>query len=381
MERIGQLASLGHLTLIRKAQQSDVKVLRRSTVIRLRIPERRFTHLRPPALVPTVDKAYEMILQDTLQVSPAEHKSLYGQENIVDDSSIPRNDEPNILGTRIEPRSNKESPKVEITKDKEVEITKETLVVEITNVVIPVNVNDDDEEITDEVYELKRREKGKPVEETRNSPIPTLIRKSFNTLADNLHDVMVETLPTMVGKHIKEQVPEQVQNQVLEVRNNSGSNLDTQLRLQLPMSFILKLRQPLRRSLCDALLREENSAKAAEDIGPNYKNLNKNDIKDIYLLIMNGKVPDYVDTRLLWSLSVFIRSIVIWERVHDFQLGIESYQQKYGYVQKDLTKEEAEYLKLFEEETEERLKHRRQMRRWEMFMNGRPLGPRRERPE
>ncbi|GKD81226.1 hypothetical protein Tco_1348065, partial [Tanacetum coccineum] len=183
---------------------------------------------------------------------------------------------------------------------------------------------------------------------------------------------------------------------------------------------------------------------------PDYNNLNKNDIEDIYLLIMNGKVPDYADTGLLWSLSVFIRSTVIWERVHDFQLGIESYQQKvnltaptmtfpgiedhemfsiiyehvhgiiyknnkkekramrhseihkfydatlnrvleglksynidvkYGYVQKDLTKEEAEYLKLFEEEIEERLKHRRQMRRWEMFVNGRPLGPRRERPE
>ncbi|GJX19284.1 putative reverse transcriptase domain-containing protein [Tanacetum coccineum] len=61
---------------------------------------------------------------------------------------------------------------------------------------------------------------------------------------------------------------------------------------------------------------------------PDYKNLNKNDIEDIYLLIMNGKVPDYADTGLLWSLSVFIRSSVIWERVHDFQLRIESYQQK-----------------------------------------------------
>ncbi|GKA71594.1 hypothetical protein Tco_0777733 [Tanacetum coccineum] len=61
---------------------------------------------------------------------------------------------------------------------------------------------------------------------------------------------------------------------------------------------------------------------------PDYKNLNKNDIEDMYLLITNGKVPDYVETVLLWSLSVFIRSSVIWERVHDFQLGIESYQQK-----------------------------------------------------
>ncbi|GJT99975.1 putative reverse transcriptase domain-containing protein [Tanacetum coccineum] len=141
-------------------------------------------------------------------------------------------------------------------------------------------------------------------------------------------------------------------------------------------------------------------------------------------------VPDYANIGLLWSLSVFIRGTVIWERVHDFQLGIESYQQKvnltaptmtflgikdhemfsiiyepvhgiiyknskkekwvmrhseihkfcdptlnrvleglksynndvkYGYVQKDHTKEEAEYLKLFEEEIEERLKHPRKV--------------------
>ncbi|GJX63634.1 hypothetical protein Tco_0296534, partial [Tanacetum coccineum] len=61
---------------------------------------------------------------------------------------------------------------------------------------------------------------------------------------------------------------------------------------------------------------------------PDFKNLNKNDIEDMYLLIMNGKVLDYAETGLLWSLSVLIKSSVIWERVHDFQLGIESYQQK-----------------------------------------------------
>ncbi|GJU04891.1 hypothetical protein Tco_1121321 [Tanacetum coccineum] len=180
---------------------------------------------------------------------------------------------------------------------------------------------------------------------------------------------------------------------------------------------------------------------------PDYKNLNKNDIEDMYLLIMNGKVPDYAETGLLWSLSVFIRSSVIWERVHDFQLGIESYQQKvnltaptisfpgiekhkmfsiiyepvhgiiyknskkekrvmrhseihkfcdatlnrvleglksynndvkYGYIQRDLIEDEVEYLKLFAEEIEVRLKYQNQMRRWEMYVNGRPLGPRRE---
>ncbi|GKF06453.1 hypothetical protein Tco_0037121, partial [Tanacetum coccineum] len=129
------------------AESSDP---RRSTVILLRIPERRSTRLTPPSPVTTDDKADEMILQDTLQVSLVEHKSreeqearenmalvdehltseeiekmVDGQENIVDDSSIPRNDKPNIPGTRIEPRSDKESPEVEIAKEKEVEISKE----------------------------------------------------------------------------------------------------------------------------------------------------------------------------------------------------------------------------------------------------------------
>ncbi|GKE09417.1 hypothetical protein Tco_1412968, partial [Tanacetum coccineum] len=299
---------------------------------------RRSTRLTSPAPVPTVNKADEMILEDTLQVSLAEHKSheeqearenmalvdehlaseeiekmVDGQENIVDDSSIPRNDESNIPGTRIEPRSDKESLKVEISKEKEVEIAKEKEVeiskekeVELTNVVIPVNVNDEDEEITDEVYELKRKDKGKIVEETRNSPIPTTIRsprihtnlvssdteklqelmdtphttslsslphkklaktnrllsllkakptrfkryksffhelqgrcsylfahlrarfmprKSFDTLADNLHDVMVETLPAMVDKHIKEQERGNIQAQISTKIENAISNV------------------------------------------------------------------------------------------------------------------------------------------------------------
>ncbi|GJZ62350.1 hypothetical protein Tco_0618487 [Tanacetum coccineum] len=209
---------------------------RRSTVIRLRIPKRRSTRLTPPAPVPTVDKADEMILQDTLQVSLAEHKGREEQEARENVALVDEHLAYEEIEKMVDGQENIESPEVEITKDKEVEIT---------NVVIPVNVNDDDEEITDEVYELKRREKGKLIEETRNSPIPTPIRsprihtnllqgcygylfahlrarfmprKSFDTLADNLHDVMVETLPDMDDKHIKEQVvkqvPEQVRNQV-----------------------------------------------------------------------------------------------------------------------------------------------------------------------
>nr|GEW30105.1 copia protein [Tanacetum cinerariifolium] len=84
----------------------------------------RSIRLTPPTSVPTVDKEDEMILQDILQVSLVEHKSreeqkarenvelvnehlayveikkmVEGQENVINDSSIFRNDEHNIPGT------------------------------------------------------------------------------------------------------------------------------------------------------------------------------------------------------------------------------------------------------------------------------------------
>ncbi|GKD24414.1 hypothetical protein Tco_1230628 [Tanacetum coccineum] len=174
-------ASMSHNPKVDAGESSASK---RSTVIHFRIPQRRSTRLTPPAPVPTVDKADEMILQDTLQVSLAEHKSREEQEarenvelvnkhlasveikkmveeseNVIDDSPIPRNDDQNIPGTRLEPRIDKESPEVEIT-----------------NVVILVNVNEE-EEIADE-------------------------------------EVMVESLPIMVDKHIKEQVEKQVLEKV-----------------------------------------------------------------------------------------------------------------------------------------------------------------------
>ncbi|GKF94152.1 hypothetical protein Tco_0283852, partial [Tanacetum coccineum] len=167
-----------------KVDAGESSALKQSTVIYFRIPQRRSTRLTPPAPVLTVDKADEMILQYTLQVSLVEHKSREEQEarenvelvnkhlaseeiekmvdepkNVINDSPIPRNDDQNIPSTRLEPRSDKES-----------------LEVKITNVVIHVNVNEEEEEITDKVYELKRMEKRKIVEESRSIPSPTPIR-------------------------------------------------------------------------------------------------------------------------------------------------------------------------------------------------------------
>ncbi|GKF20011.1 hypothetical protein Tco_0068649 [Tanacetum coccineum] len=78
-----------------------------------------------------------------------------------------------------------------------------------------------------------------------------------------------------------------------------------------------------------------------------YKNLNKNDIEYLYLLIVNGKVDNYGETELLWSLLIFIRSTMIWERVHDFQLGVESYQQKVNLTTLTITFPGIEKYKVF----------------------------------
>ncbi|GJV07166.1 hypothetical protein Tco_1344822 [Tanacetum coccineum] len=158
--------------------------------------------LTPPAPVPTIEKADEMILQDMIQVSLAEQKSREEQEareNValvaehlaaeeieklveesenVDDSSPSRHDDTSIPGTRIEPRSDKESPKVKIVQEKDEETSKDTEVE--PNIVIPVNVDDEEDEISDEVFELRRRAKGKNVEESRISPIPSPTRSLRN---------------------------------------------------------------------------------------------------------------------------------------------------------------------------------------------------------
>ncbi|GKB15046.1 hypothetical protein Tco_0848969 [Tanacetum coccineum] len=195
---------------------------KQSTTIHFRLLEKRSTRLTPLAPVPTIDKADEMILQDTLQVSLAEHKSieeLEARENVelVNKHLASEEIEKMIPDTRLEPRSNKKSLEVEITNDKEVEIT---------NVVIPVNVNEEEDEITDEVThtnlvssDIEKFQELTELQERytylfEHLKERFLLRKSFDTLADHIQEVMVESLLTMVDTHIKEQVKKQVPEQV-----------------------------------------------------------------------------------------------------------------------------------------------------------------------
>ncbi|GJR90706.1 retrovirus-related pol polyprotein from transposon TNT 1-94 [Tanacetum coccineum] len=114
-----------------------------------------------------------------LHLAAEEIEKLVEESENVDDSSPTRHDDTSIPGTRIEPRSDKESPDVGrlfIEKD---EMTSKDTEVE-PNIVIPVNVDDEEDEITDEVFELRRRAKGKNVEESRISPIPSPTRSLRN---------------------------------------------------------------------------------------------------------------------------------------------------------------------------------------------------------
>ncbi|GJS91809.1 hypothetical protein Tco_0774445 [Tanacetum coccineum] len=149
---------------------------------------RRSTRLTLPTPIPTTVEADDIILQDTIQLSLVEQKScdeleakqnvqkveeyliaeeieklVEGAENVenieVDSSILRQDDTHNVPGTRLEPMCNKESPEVEITAE-----------------VQPVNISKEEEELAEDDYELKRREKGKHVEESRSTPSPTTIR-------------------------------------------------------------------------------------------------------------------------------------------------------------------------------------------------------------
>ncbi|GJS44502.1 hypothetical protein Tco_0569545 [Tanacetum coccineum] len=67
-----------------------------------------------------------------------------------------------------------------------------------------------------------------------------------------------------------------------------------------------------------------------------YKYLNKNNSEDLYLMCLNGKI-EHLRNELIKTLIIFIRSSVIWERVHDYQLRMESDQIKVNLTAPKLT--------------------------------------------
>ncbi|GJS03813.1 hypothetical protein Tco_0320321 [Tanacetum coccineum] len=398
-------------------------------------------------------KQNEEKVKEHLMVEEIE-KLVEGTENVredeVDNSILNSQNDPD---TRLEPRS-----------------YKETLEVEKTVVVSqPVNVIKEEDESAENDYKLKRREKGKNVEEF-------LARQKFNVLAQHLQEVMEESLPKMVDDRVKEltktQVPIYVVEGLITERQQNQADM-----AKIIADAIQKERENLRAKISsqinnaitnhipsqddpydDAHHEGENSAKRQKtsehgtyvfgesssgqvnesEPGPstsgNQEKLDdfnfwtntyatdddklpaekvsqelveemseivdeaklhkvptlviqscQRDPKSLALSLVNQDllylkkgnsgpekivlslhkfhaiifpddnieertsrwVDDYIETGLLWSLLVFIRSLVIWERVHAFQLGVESYQQKVNLTAPTITFPSIEKYKMF----------------------------------
>nr|GEY49795.1 hypothetical protein [Tanacetum cinerariifolium] len=99
-------------------------------------------------------------------------KLVEGVENAknvkVNSFTFRKDDTHTIPGTKLEPKSDKESLKVEITAE-----------------VQPVNINEEEEESAEDEYQF-------------------MPRKRFNILAQHLQDIMEESLPIMVDNRVKE---------------------------------------------------------------------------------------------------------------------------------------------------------------------------------
>ncbi|GJR90807.1 hypothetical protein Tco_0214818 [Tanacetum coccineum] len=78
-----------------------------------------------------------------------------------------------------------------------------------------------------------------------------------------------------------------------------------------------------------------------------YKRLRLQDIEDMLLLLVQGKLTDLTIEELLAlnvSLRMFTRSIVIQRRVEYLQLGVESYQKKLNLTRRDMYRSDLKRL-------------------------------------
>ncbi|GJX83070.1 hypothetical protein Tco_0332551 [Tanacetum coccineum] len=464
-----------------------------STQGTLPIPQRRSTRLTPPTPIPATAEADDIILQDIIQLSLAEQNRAENVEKVnVNSSNLKQDDTQTIPGTRLEPKSDKESLEVEITAEVQL-----------------VNINKEEEESVEDDYELKRRKRRSMLIHQSGIICQLALKYEFEKLHmatipcrpsavrprdqddphDDAHpkgenstkrqktskhgtfmfresssgqDFESDQGPSMLGnqeqlddfdfwmdsyateddeipyKKVSQELVDEISHTVDEAKLRKV--VDEMLRQQCTSGdehqyHINHMQNFLKNDIvsCTALVNQDllhlkKGSSSPEKIvmslhkfpvfifpdddieertsrwelgherkfitkivarrangsivsitKSDCKNLNKNDIEDMYLLIVNHKVDNYAETGLLWSLSVFIRStnskkekrVMRHQEVYklcDATLKrvlevLKSYNNdvKHGYVSQSLSNKDAEYLQLFEEEIEERLKHRDQM--------------------
>ncbi|GJT58333.1 hypothetical protein Tco_0993387 [Tanacetum coccineum] len=387
-------------------ETAESSVPKRSIVIRFRLSSRQSARLTPPVLVPLAEKANEMIFQDMIQ----------------------------------SPRSDKESPEVEIVQEKEEETTKDT------------------EVEPDKDTPMRRR----------ISPIPSPTRspRNLSTLVSSDAEKLQELTVTYLIHHQGSSEPKErftchghkviylFVNLLMFTPDGNATlrgereSYTQQVKKEdfirkFEIMFLCILRYP--QTACTSFdVTHKRSGRSHDDANPEEEIVMKKvetSSSECGIWYLESRVWD----KLMWRIptSLYFRdSMTIDEaklkkmademlrqrctsgdehqyhidqmknflqtrtwndiyssnskkekrvmrhsEIHKFcdatmrrmLKGLKSYYNdvKYGYVQKELTNDEVEFLKLFEEEIEVRLNYRDQMRRWEMYVicEG-PLGPR-----
>nr|GEW42930.1 hypothetical protein [Tanacetum cinerariifolium] len=372
--------------------EGELSAQQKSTIISIRIPPRCIAEQKirdDLEAKQNVEKVKEHLVAEEIEKMVEGMKS--GDENEADNSILNSQNDP---GTRLDPESYKES-----------------LEVEKIAVVQPVNVIEKEDESVKDDYELRRRVKGNNVEESRNTSSSTPIRspRIHSTLIyldiEKLQELMNQAdVVKMIADAIQQEHGNLRANITLQIKNAITNHIPSQddphddahpkgensAKRQKtsehgtyvfressfgqvykskpgPEKFILSLHKfsavifpgedieerippdgqkelgkpkeevysnskivqvikttgELRHEhkfVTEIIARRANGS-IVSITEPDYKNLNKNDIKDI--------------------------STMISEIVHDFQLGVESYQQKVNLTAPTITFPGIEKKKMF----------------------------------
>nr|GEV51647.1 hypothetical protein [Tanacetum cinerariifolium] len=198
--------------------------------------------------------------------------------------------------------------------------------------------------------------------------------RKFNALAKNLEDVMMESSPKLVYERIKKILQTQVPLHVAQGPKNIALSLH---KFHAVKSLIMILKKELP-DWCRKLSTTSQSC-CTNNHFPCIEKYKVFSIisKPIYGIIYMNNTKE---KRLMRHQEVHKFCDSTLKRVLE-ELKSYNNDAKYGYVTHNRSKEDVEYLQLFAKEIEECLKYRDQMRRWEMYVNGRPVGSRRECPE
>ncbi|GJT97905.1 hypothetical protein Tco_1093423 [Tanacetum coccineum] len=365
---------------------------RKYTIIRHRIPPRRSTGPTPPTPIPTTAKANDRILQDTIQLSLAEQKSydeleakqnvqkveehliaeeieklIEGTENVenaeVDSSTIRKNDNQNdpetrsymsghilhVHPTQASPASAQEHQyQLYLTMKDNPRLQHDDLAIWLalkykfkrlyvsnnpcrSSAVRPRYHDDPHDDAHPEGENSAKRQKTSEHGTYKGNSGPEKIMMS-------LHKLPAIIFP---DDDIEERTSRWVDKCVKMFNPYARYSVEHWKNPHAKIFYTKKQKEPKNpKEVVYSNSKIVQIIKTYWELGHEHKF-----ITEIITRMEKGSiVDDYAETGLLWSLSVFIRSTTIKEK----------------------------------EEIEERLKHHDQMRRWEMYVNGRPLGSRKE---